>query len=663
MPSATYSFDQQVTFTADERIAAASNFSPLDGASAANCFTVAFNRSDSPDYDPALPTISFFLQAELGVAGGAPQAFATYGTAEGNIYNIVPGAEGNDDLRGNPDDGALHAVSINLSGAVAQMAKWLATVDGTLGAAVLDLSKWSLTGAYIGIESSGDSSITLDVAHPLVTRDDGQAATTGGQLVSIAGGVNASDPVLVDAAGITAAPSRTGPLGTGDTITFTLAGTSALSQSGGTETLLLSDGGAAAYSGTDADGDLLFTDTVQAGQTATDLKVTGFALNGSKVGDPSGATLDLTGVPSAAGADTGLVVAASEPSFSNGVATIPGIDTAAAVHVTGNAYLAAHPTMLQGMVPACAAAGLNALTGTGPKLLYVADDLGTVAVTDAAPSSVIVIGDGSDLVYSGSANATLIGGTGPDTVTAGAGNDTVALGTAANTIDLGSGNSLVVSQGADLINAGSGHDTIDVLGAGATIDGGYGASHARHRRQRRHQHDHQRQHRRHRHRRQRLGDQHQCLRRHHRPWRHRRHALQRAERHPEIHRRRRQHHRHRRRSGRHGHALRRQRHQRGSRQHRPRQRLRRQRPRRGRRRQRHPRRRRRLRRQRLLGRLRQRDPDRRHRRRHPRRRLRRQHHHRRRRQQHQLFRPLRRTHRHRHRPHHRELRARSPPTA
>ncbi len=474
MPAATYTFDQQVTFTADERIAAASNFSPLDGASAANCFTVAFNRQDAPDYDPNLPTISFFLQVELGVAGAAPKAFATYGTSEGNIYNVVPGAEGNDYLPGNPDGGALHAVSINLSGAVAQMTRWLATVDGSLGSAVLDLSKWSLTGAYIGIESSGDTSMTLDVAHPIVTRDDGQAATVGGQLVAIAGGVDAADPILVDAAGITATPSRTGPLGTGDTITFTVAGTSALSQSGGTETLLLSDGGAATYTGTDANGNLLFTDTVQAGQTAADLEVTALALNGSTVGDHAGATLDLTTIPTATGANTGLVIRATEPSFSNGVATLPG--TGAAVHVTNNAYLAAHPTMLQGMVPDYALAGLNTLTASSPNLLYIGDDLGTVAVTDNAPSSTIVIGDGSNLVYSGTANTTLIGGTGPDTVTAGAGNDTVALGTAANTVNLGRGNSLVVSQGADLINAGSGHDTIDVLGNNATINGGYGSS-------------------------------------------------------------------------------------------------------------------------------------------------------------------------------------------
>ena len=474
-PSADFTFDKQVTFTADERVAAASNFGPVDGASAANCFTVAFNRQDAAYYNPNLPTISIFLQVELSVAGSAPKAYASFNTSGGNIYNVVPGAEGNQYLPGNPDSGGLHQVSINLSSAVAQMTQWLAEADPSVGGAVLDLSKWSLTGEYIGIEASTGSSLTLDVAHPTVSRDPNQPVTQiSAQTVSITGGADAQTPVTVDVESVAATPSRSGVLAAGDTVSFTVSGSSALVEQGTTAFLSLSDGGKATFSGEDGHGGLTFIYTVGSGDLSSDLKVVGVNLNGSTIDDTSGASLDVATLASASGTDTGLSVDATAPVVSGDAVQV---DTATGeVVVTGDAFALAHPGLLGSASAQYGTPGLNVLSPSGPNALVLPDNLGQVAVIDNAASSTVVVGDGNDLTYSGSSNALIIGGIGNDTVLSGAGNDTIALGGGHNQIYAGSGDSVIYSESADLVQAGSGHDTVSVTGSNATINGGYGSS-------------------------------------------------------------------------------------------------------------------------------------------------------------------------------------------
>jgi hypothetical protein len=470
--SANYTFDKQVTFTADERIAAAADNGPVDGATAANNFTVAFNRQDSANYDPSLPTISIFLQIELSVAGAVPKAYASFGTSAGNIYNVVPGGEGNNYLAGNPDGGALHQVTINLSSAVAQMTRWLATADPSAGNAVLDLSKWSLTSAYIGIEASTGSTMTLDVAHPVVTRDPNLPTVVQDRTVAITNALTESSSVLVDVSSLVATPSKPGVLGAGETISFTLTGTSSLVQTGGNEQLLLSDGSKAKFAGIDANGALTFTDTIATGDQASDLKVIGLSLNGSTIGDRSGATLDLATMASASGDDTGIAIDATAPILVGGSVAVP-VD-GGVLTITGNLFAAARPALVSAAGASQATAGLNIMTASGT--LAVSNGLGVVAVQDNAPSSTIIVGDGDSLLYSGSSNATIIAGAGRHTVFGGSGNDVVALGGGANQIVLGAGDNVVRSEGADLIQAGSGHDTVTVTGTNATINGGYGSS-------------------------------------------------------------------------------------------------------------------------------------------------------------------------------------------
>ncbi len=91
------------------------------------------------------------------------------------------------------------------------------------------------------------------------------------------------NPVAVTV--IAAVPSVAGPLGAGQSVTFTATTDHAVTVSGAPR-LTLNNGGIATYvsgSGTDT---LVFTYTVAAGQDTGDLKVTGLDLNGGTVGVP-----------------------------------------------------------------------------------------------------------------------------------------------------------------------------------------------------------------------------------------------------------------------------------------------------------------------------------------------------------------------------------------
>jgi T5SS/PEP-CTERM-associated repeat protein/uncharacterized repeat protein (TIGR03803 family) len=75
----------------------------------------------------------------------------------------------------------------------------------------------------------------------------------------------------------------TGAIGAGDVVTFTLGLSAAVTVAGGVPALLLSNGGAANYTGGSGTNTLRFGYTVAAGQSTADLVVTGLALNGAMI--------------------------------------------------------------------------------------------------------------------------------------------------------------------------------------------------------------------------------------------------------------------------------------------------------------------------------------------------------------------------------------------
>ena len=147
------------------------------------------------------------------------------------------------------------------------------------------------------------------------------------------------------------------------------------------------------------------------------------------------------------------------------------------VTLTGNSYADTHAAMFSSMIEQIAVQGFNRFQGSS-NLLLVGNDAGNVGVFGSSPtgSSVIVVGDGTDLSFvGGSGSTTLVGGNGNDTVVAGSGNDVIAAGTGTDQIYLGSGSSAVSVQGSnDFIQGGTGAASITITGVGATVNGGYG---------------------------------------------------------------------------------------------------------------------------------------------------------------------------------------------
>ena len=193
----TVTFAHPITFTAEERLTAAS---AGDGGTAIafNSFTVFFNESGNPGYDAALPTDEVFLQVPLTDFRGEPGPYETI--SKGNYYqtiynlssqSVTPTDAVTSDASVNSlafaaDDGALHTVSIDLNQALLRLVDQMALQDPANAAAYLDFSRWSLGSVYAGVETSagpdGDAApggaLTLDIAHPVLSQDGDATASS-----------------------------------------------------------------------------------------------------------------------------------------------------------------------------------------------------------------------------------------------------------------------------------------------------------------------------------------------------------------------------------------------------------------------------------------------------------------------------------------------------
>ena len=170
-------------------------------AIAFNAFTVFFNASGGPSYDPSLPSTEIFLQVPLVDFRGEPGAYATVpaGDTYQQVFNLSSqyvtssGTVGSDAsvdyLAFATDTGGLHAVRIDLNQALLRLADTLAGQDPSMASAWLDLSRWSLGSYYGGVEtgagSGGPESLALDIAHPTVTTDDSLTVSSATPLSTV----------------------------------------------------------------------------------------------------------------------------------------------------------------------------------------------------------------------------------------------------------------------------------------------------------------------------------------------------------------------------------------------------------------------------------------------------------------------------------------------
>ena len=144
--------------------------------------------------------------------------------------------------------------------------------------------------------------------------------------------VDTTAPTIASiAASGTSITGGTGNLNAGDVVSLSVTFSEAVTVSGGTPTLVLSDGGTATYSSGSGSATLVFTHTVQAGQNVADLAVTSVALNGATLKDAAG---NVANTAAAAGYNpTGTLridttvptvasIAASGPSLTAGSGTV-----------------------------------------------------------------------------------------------------------------------------------------------------------------------------------------------------------------------------------------------------------------------------------------------------------------------------------------------------
>ena len=155
-----------------------------------------------------------------------------------------------------------------MSGSGTDTLVFSATVAQGQATADLAVTAFNLNGAAVADRVGRAADLSAAVANP-----------PGTIVVSTA-------PVTVTA--ITATPSVSGPLGTGQTVTFTVTPGQPVSVTG-TPTLTLNDGGAATYdAAASTPTSLVFRTTVTAGQYSQNLTVTALSLNGATIAVPGG---------------------------------------------------------------------------------------------------------------------------------------------------------------------------------------------------------------------------------------------------------------------------------------------------------------------------------------------------------------------------------------
>lgn len=204
-----YTFNNQITFTANERITDVSGSTGL--ASFGNNFTVNFNTAKQI---AGVPQLGIFLQCVAYDSRGVATVQAGYSTLTHNdggakIYNpgdltVTDFTLGNlyynysstvDAFAGATDD--FSKVTINLNAAVEKIISILSASDPANAAYYQDMSNWVLTGSYIGGEagnlgstSTSNASAALEVNDVNITEDTASNVTYSAadqKIVSISG--------------------------------------------------------------------------------------------------------------------------------------------------------------------------------------------------------------------------------------------------------------------------------------------------------------------------------------------------------------------------------------------------------------------------------------------------------------------------------------------
>jgi Ca2+-binding RTX toxin-like protein len=206
-----------------------------------------------------------------------------------------------------------------------------ATYTGGSGTGALAFSYTVAAG-----QNTADLTVTaLNLNGGTIKDGAGNAAVVTGAATNPAG-ILLIDGTAPTVSSVTTSPAS-GTVIAGGVVTLTVnfSENVAVNTTGGTPTLMLSDGGTATYTGGSGSGALTFSHTVAAGQGTADLTVTALNLNGGTIADVAGNTAVVTGaVTNPAGV---LVIDGVAPTVNSVAASGSGITSGSGVLNAGKA--------------------------------------------------------------------------------------------------------------------------------------------------------------------------------------------------------------------------------------------------------------------------------------------------------------------------------------
>jgi Ca2+-binding RTX toxin-like protein len=381
--------------------------------------SVPTGGSSTPTGDTVSPTIVSIAASGSGITGGT-----------GNL---------------NAGDVVSLAVTFSEAVTVSGGAPALALNDG--GTATYSSGSGSSTLVFSHTVQAGqnvaDLAVTSLALNGAALKDAaGNSANTAGAAGYNPAGTLRIDTVAPSVASIaTAGPSLAGGSGTvgaGATVSFTVAMSEAVTVTG-TPTLSLSDGGKATFSGGSGSASLTFTHTVAAGQSAADLSVSSFNLEGGTVSDAAGNAANLSGATNYNPAGTLKVDTASSsspdtspsgPAFTS-ISTYHGRVTLRGTSDPGDQIAIDDGGNQLGFAT-------TRSNGTWSFTTYASSSVEhDYGITATSPTGATSTGTGHALLGTRGAD-TLTGGAGNDVIVGGAGNDVITGGPGSNVLTGGS---------------------------------------------------------------------------------------------------------------------------------------------------------------------------------------------------------------------------------
>ena len=322
-----------------------------------------------------------------------------------------------------------------------------ATYTGGSGSSALTFSYTVATG-----QNTTELAVTaVNLNGATIANGSGNTADLSGAVTNLGGilQIDTSAPGIMQ---VSTSPGS-GTVGVGQQITLTLRMSEMVTIAGGTPSLTLNDGGSASFVSGSGSSALMFSYTVAAGQSTSNLMVTAVNPNGATIADAAGntASLSLTGL-----AQSGPSVTTSSSNTST-------------ITLSPNAsFTASNPnTTVQG------GGGTTNVTLQGAGSVFLGD-AGNDMVTITGSNTTVVGASGNTTVNAGTGSVQVFTGTGPTLINAGNSAITVYGGTAALTVNAtASGGSLMVFANTGPLffsGGGSASTVVGGMGSGAGTD-------------------------------------------------------------------------------------------------------------------------------------------------------------------------------------------------